>query len=190
MQNSSKPQIDIITVWDTELTKEQLDGIRMLFDNEYAQLYGTWNQAQPYGYSPAELHVLAVKEGQIIGNVGMQRRQISVGNQEVLIAGTGGVLVAPSYRKDGLGRKLLAALQEANRTIAPVDYGYLGCREEVVPFYESSGYTRMHVTERHVSDDDQITVIENTGAPIMVCPGTKEVNEWPSGIVDIRGTAW
>lgn len=120
----------------------------------------------------------------------MQRRQISVGDQEVTIAGTGGVLILPNYRKYGLGRKLLFALQEASRTIAPVEYGYLGCREEVVPFYEASGYKRIHATERFVSDDDQITVIEHTGSPIMICSGTKDLKEWPTGTIDIRGMAW
>lgn len=183
-------QIEMMTVWATDLTNEQLSGLKELFDNEYAELYGSWNQTQPYGYSPAGLHVLAVKDGQVIGNVGMQRRQISVGNQEVTIAGTGGVLIAPKYRKGGLGQTLLSALQEAARTIAPVEFGYLGCREEVVPFYEASGYTRIYATERFVSDDDQVTVIEHTNSPIMICAGTKAVEEWPDGIIDIRGTAW
>lgn len=190
MQIKVNQQIEVVTVWDRDLTKKQLVGIKELFDNEYAALYGAWNQTQPYGYSPAELHVLAVKDGQVVGNIGMQRRQISVGNQEVTIAGTGGMLISPSYRKYGLGRKLLSALQEASRTIAPVDYGYLGCREDVVPFYEASGYTRIVATERFVSDDDQITVIQHTGSPIMICSGTKAVKEWPTGTIDIRGTAW
>lgn len=131
--------------------------MKQLFDDEYTALYGSWNQSQPYGYSPAELHVVAISNGEIIGNVGMQRRLITVGSQQILVAGTGGVLVKPAYRQAGLGQKLLSSLQEVNRTLAPVDYGYLGCREEVVPFYESSHYTRINATERYVSDDSDRT---------------------------------
>lgn len=137
MQIKVNQQIEVVIVWDRDLTKKQLVGIKELFDNEYAALYGAWNQTQPYGYSPAELHVLAIKDGQVVGNIGMQRRQISVGNQEVTIAGTGGMLISPSYRKYGLGRKLLSALQEASRTIAPVDYGYLDVEKMLYLFMKS-----------------------------------------------------
>lgn len=137
MQIKVNQQIEVVIVWDRDLTKKQLVGIKELFDNEYAALYGAWNQTQPYGYSPAELHVLAIKDGQVVRNIGMQRRQISVGNQEVTIAGTGGMLISPSYRKYGLGRKLLSALQEASRTIAPVDYGYLDVEKMLYLFMKS-----------------------------------------------------
>lgn len=190
MENKINKQVEFVSVWDKDLTNKQLVGLKELFENEYAALYGDWHQKQPYGYSPAELHVLALKDGQVVGNVGMQRRQISVGKQEVTIAGTGGMLISPSFRKYGLGKKLLSILQEVNRTIAPVDYGYLGCREEIVPFYEACNYTRIHATERFVSDDDQITVIEHTGSPILICPSLKVISAWPAGTIDIRGTEW
>lgn len=190
MQTSRTHEAELLTLWDKELTRENVKGLKSLFDDEYSALYGSWNQSQPYGYSPAELHVIAVLDGEVIGNVGMQRRLITVGNQQILIAGTGGVLIKPTHRQSGLGQKLLSRLQEANRTLAPVDYGYLGCREEVIPFYERSHYIRITATERYVSDDDQTTVIEHTGSPIMICSGMKAVNEWPTGIIDICGTPW
>lgn len=52
MQSKVNKQIEIVTLWDKDLTREQLAGIKELFDNEYAVLYGAWNQTQPYGYSP------------------------------------------------------------------------------------------------------------------------------------------
>ena len=79
----------------------------------------------------------------VVGHVGTQRRMIVVGDHDVLVAGTGGVLVLPSHRGQGLGVQLLAEAQDAARSTAPADYGYLGCREEVVPFYESCGYKRL-----------------------------------------------
>lgn len=190
MQTSRSEKVELITLLDKELTGETLKGLKRLFEDEYAALYGSWTQSQPYGYSPAELHVIAVLNGEVIGNVGMQRRQIAVGNQQILIAGTGGVLIKPSCRQSGVGQKLLSRLQEANRTLAPVDFGYLGCREEVVPFYESCNYTRITATERYVSDDDQTTLIEHTGSPIMICSGMKGVDDWPVGLIDLCGTPW
>lgn len=181
---------DICLVWHRELTPEQTDQLGQLFDAEYGTDEGPWNPDAPYGYAPAELHVVAVEGGRVVGHVGTQRRMISVGDHDVLVAGTGGVLVSPSHRGQGFGARLLAAAQDAARSIAPADYGYLGCREGVVPFYESCGYKRIEVTERYRPRDGSGQMVEETGAPVMVCSGTREVESWPEGRIDLRGRCW
>ena len=180
----------IRAVWHDELADEQLTQLGRLFDAEYGTEDGPWNPDAPYGYAPAELHVVAVRDGQTVGHVGIQRRMISVGEHEVLVAGTGGVLVAPPHRASGLGARLLTAAQEATRRMAPAEYGYLGCREEVVPFYEFCGYTRRHLTERCHAHDGSGRVLETTGTPVMVCSGTRDKDTWPRGTVDLRGRPW
>ena len=181
---------DICLVWHEQLTGEQLDQLGELFDAEYRAHEGAWNPDGPYGYAPAELHVMAVEGGRVVGHAGTQRRMISVGDHEVLVAGTGGVLVSPSHRGQGLGARLLAATHDAARSIAPADYGYLGCREAMVPFYESCGYKRIEVTERFRSRNGSSQTVEETGAPVMVCTGTRDVDTWPPGSVDLRGRCW
>ena len=183
-------ETDICLVWHEELTGGQLYQLEQLFNAEYRADEGAWNPDASYGYAPAELHVLAVEGGRVVGHVGTQRRMIFVGDHEVLVAGTGGVLVCPSHRGQGLGVQLLAAAQDAARSIAPADYGYLGCREEVVPFYESCGYKRIEVTERFRSRDGSGHTVEETGAPVMVCSGTRDVDTWPNGRIDLRGRCW
>lgn len=175
----------------TDLSDEHLAGMQRLFDAEYLSDFGAWDPDTPYGYSPAELHTIAVTgNGVIVGHVGTQRRVIRVGDQPVTVAGTGGVLVSPSHRGTGLGQQLMAAAQQAHRTAAPADYGYLGCREEIVPFYLSCGYTRIHATERCLSRLDQVAVVESTDAPLLICSATKETSAWPSGVIDLGGTPW
>ncbi|QBJ20561.1 MULTISPECIES: GNAT family N-acetyltransferase [Kocuria] len=181
---------DICLAWHEELTGKQLDQLGELFDAEYRADEGAWDPDAPYGYAPAALHVMAVEGGRVVGHVGTQRRMISVGDHEVLVAGTGGVLVSPSHRGQGLGARLLVAAQDAARSIAPAHYGYLGCREEVVPFYESCGYKRIEVTERFRSRDGSSQTVEETGAPVMVSSGTRDVGTWPQGSVDLRGRCW
>lgn len=181
---------DISSVWHREVTTEQTDQLGQLFDAEYGTDEGPWNPDAPYGYAPAELHVMEVEGGRVVGHVGTQRRMIFVGDREVLVAGTGGVLVSPSHRGQGCGARLLAAAQHTARSIAPADYGYLGCREEVVPFYESCGYKRIEVTERFRSRNGSSQTVEETGAPVMVCTGTRDVDTWPPGSVDLRGRCW
>lgn len=165
---------EIVQAWHGELTAEQLAGLRALFDAEYFRDSGAWNPAAPYGYSPAELHTIAVTgDGTIVGHVGTQRRHIHVGGRPVTVAGTGGVLVSPSRRGTGLGQRLVAAAQRAGRTSAPAEYGYLGCREDIVPFYLSCGYVRVHATERCLSRLDRATAVESTDAPCWSAPGPR-----------------
>ncbi|QMS55827.1 GNAT family N-acetyltransferase [Kocuria varians] len=180
----------ISVVWHGDLTPGQTTGLGRLFDAEYLQDEGLWSPEAPYGYAPAELHIVATSQGDVVGHVGTQRRTVLVGTREVVVAGTGGVLVSSGHRGTGLGQRLMAAAQEAARTIAPAEYGYLGCREAVVPFYESCGYERITVTERFRSRDGPDRTVEETGTPVMVCSGTRDVSTWPTGEVDLRGLPW
>ncbi len=41
------------------LTGEDLVRMRAFFDREYIAEYGLWTPDGPYGYSPAEVHVMA-----------------------------------------------------------------------------------------------------------------------------------
>jgi aminoglycoside 2'-N-acetyltransferase I len=80
--------------------------------------------------------------------------------------------------------------QRAMRDEAEVDFGFLGCRKEVVPFYESAGWVQVHATERCLSRQDHTSVIVSQGAPTLICSSTRDVSEWPNGDIDLRGTAW
>ncbi|GAB3845195.1 GNAT family N-acetyltransferase [Nesterenkonia populi] len=172
------------------LTGEDLDRLRVLFDREYFAEYGPWTPDGPYGYSPAEVHVMAFQAGELRGHVGFQPRTIAVGEQDVTIAGTGGVLVAPETRGSGLGRHMLHRAQEAMRHTPGVEFGYLGCRPAVVPFYEAAGWHRIHALERHLSRLDPSTVVESDTAPILICAAARAIAEWPDGDIDLRGGTW
>jgi len=43
--------------------------------------------------------------------------------------------------------------QQAMRDDDRVSFGYLGCREEVVPFYERTGWSRVNAVEPSCLDD-------------------------------------
>lgn len=120
--------------WTTELTPVDYADMAALFDSEYADEWGPWDPKQGYGYAQGELHALARRDGQLLGYAASARRFIGVGTDELLIAGTGGVLTRKDARGIGVGRKVLLALQDTSRSCAPADFGLLGCREEVVTF--------------------------------------------------------
>lgn len=175
--------------WTTELTRDDYAEKAVLCDSEYAATWGPWDPRAGYGYARGDLHALVRRDGQLLGYAASARRFIGVGAEEVLIAGTGGVLTRKDARGTGIGRMLLTELQGASRGIAPADFGFLGCREEIVPFYEACGYTRVEAPILDVSPQDAMTVVKGHG-PTMICPGTRATGSWPAGTIDLRGLPW
>lgn len=173
-----------------DLSMKELAALEELFDSEYLSDYGCWNPEAPYGYSPADFHVLAFQGSVLAAHVGFQRRVILVGTDEILVAGTGGVLVHQRFRGTGLGGRVMRHAQKAMREEAETDFGFLGCRMEVVPFYESAGWVQVHATERCLSRADQTSVIVSQGEPTLICSSTRDASEWPKGDIDLRGTPW
>lgn len=176
-----------------DLTASELDSLENLFDGEYRNEFGEWNPDAPYGYSPADTHVLAFRGQALAAHVGFQRRLISVGSHEILVAGMagmGGVLVDDRHRGMGLGRRTVRQAQTVLRDETGVDFGFLGCRREVVPFYESAGLIQVHATERCLSRLDQTSVVVSEGGSNLVCSAKRHASQWPQGDIDLRGTPW
>ncbi|ACV05213.1 GNAT family N-acetyltransferase [Kytococcus sedentarius] len=176
------------TVTHHELTAEHLAGLRELFNAEYLDSHGEWDPAQPYGYAGHDVHVITLRGQQILGHVGWEQRTIEVGGAPVTVAGTGGVLVNPSVRGTGLGRRLMAHAADAMRREADISFGYLGCREDVVLFYRACGWERIRATERYTGRDGRET-FQEPGPPLLVLP-LRAGTTWPSGPVDLRGRCW
>lgn len=173
-----------------DLTTTEFEALGTLFDGEYREEFGPWNPDAPYGYSPADTHILVFHGEALAAHVGFQRRRIAVGNSEAVVAGTGGVLVDQRSRGTGLGRRAMRHAQEVMRDDNGIDFGFLGCRSEVVPFYESAGWVQIHATERCWSRLDQTSIVESQGEPILICSAKRDVSEWPAGEIDLRGTPW
>lgn len=175
--------------WTTGLTSEDHAAMAALFDAVYLDGWGPWDPRRGYGYARGELHALARSAGRLVGYATSARRFVGVGDREVVIAGTGGVVTSPESRRRGVGRAVVRALQEANRGLAPAQFGFLGCREEVVPFYESCGFRRIGALVRDVSPRDATSVVESRG-PTMICAGTEPLDAWPDGPIDLRELPW
>ena len=179
--------IDIVA--HEELTSEDRSQLQLLFDDEYFHEFGEWDPSQPYGYAPHDLHVIARSDDAAVGHVGWARRTIDVGDAEVAIAGVGGVLISRLARGKRLGGRMLADAARSMRDAGGIDFGYLGCREEVVPFYESCGWHRIRARERSIGREE-IPVEDEPGQPLLVLPVERELASWPAGTVDLRGRAW
>ncbi|WP_102510372.1 GNAT family N-acetyltransferase [Sanguibacter massiliensis] len=97
----------LVLVRHEELSGVHLDGLRRMFDGEYARDFGDWDPEQPYGYAPHDIYVIARDHRGIVGHVGWARRTIVVGARHVVIAGVGGVIVAGRARGSRLGSILM-----------------------------------------------------------------------------------
>lgn len=183
------PQPTIDVVRHDALTMDDLQQLSDLFHDEYLDEHGPWNPDQPYGYAAHDVHVIARAAGRIVGHVGWARREVDVGGTPVVIAGVGGVLVAGSARGADLGIRMLRAAERSMSEDGSIRFGYLGCREEVVPFYQAGGWTRIVAAERSIGRDGT-AVSDAPGQPLLVLPVASAISDWPSGTVDLRGRAW
>ncbi|MGJ0388157.1 GNAT family N-acetyltransferase [Microbacterium sp. CGR1] len=186
----------VVLVDHSMLSEAQSTALRDLFDTEYRAEHGEWDPDRPYGYSPADVHTIVFRDDAAVAHVGFQRRVIRVGATEIRVAGTGGVLVHPDWRSDGVGRRVMSHAQRAMRDDPHVEFGYLGCREDVVPFYERTGWSRVDAVERHVSMIDANVTVTSAAGPILVfaadVPDGSDLGRarWPEGDIDLRGTPW
>ncbi|MFJ2541761.1 GNAT family N-acetyltransferase [Microbacterium sp. NPDC087589] len=186
------PGEQLIVIEHGDLSESHVAALSTLFDIEYSSEHGPWDPDCPYGYSPADVHTIMFRGSAAVAHVGFQRRRIHVGTREIAVAGTGGVLVHPAHRSGGVGRRVMSHAQSAMRDDDHVEFGYLGCREEVVPFYERTGWSRVHAVERHVSLSDPHATVTSAAGPILVFAAATEPQNrpWPHGDIDLRGTPW
>lgn len=70
-----------------------------------------------------------------------------------------------------------------------IAFGYLSCREEVVSFYSSCGWTRISAAERSINRSGRLSE-DPPGKPLLILPVEAEIADWPVGAVDLRGRAW
>lgn len=113
------------------------------FDSEYLKEFGEWDPQQPYGYASHDVHVMVRLEGRVVGHVGWARRDIAVGTETVAIAGVGGVLISADTRGMRHGGELMGWAEQSMRGRRHLAFGYLGCREQAVPFYASCNLHRI-----------------------------------------------
>lgn len=171
-----------------ELTEADLVALREFFDSEYLEEFGEWDPQQPYGYASHDVHVMAWVENRVVGHVGWARREITVGTENVAIAGVGGVLISADARRMRLGGELMGWAEQSMRDRGHLAFGYLGCRERVVSFYASCGWHRIYAREKSIGRDGE-SVVDEPGPPILILP-IASLEPWPDGDIDLRGRAW
>lgn len=182
------PEVASHVVAHAELTSSDLAELRRLFDAEYQNDFGEWDPDMPYSYAPHAVHVIARSNGEAVGHVGWARRTVGVGGDEIEIAGVGGVLISDALRGERVASRLMGSAAESLKAAGGIAFGYLGCREEVVSFYASCGWTRISAAERSIDRSGRPSD-DPPGQPLLILPIGDEIAAWPAGAVDLRDRA-
>lgn len=185
----SQAPATIRLVAENDLTASDRALIRALLTAAFPNHATLWLVRDFWG-GPLE-HRLLLRDvtGRLVGHLGFARRLIEVDGRAVSIAGIGEVAVLPDCQGQGWGRRLLAALAEHLATEAAVDFGFLQCRDAVVPFYEKTGFHRIGQKVR--SFDPRSALWQTDDAAALILPVGLAVSSWPQeGLVDLMGMPW
>lgn len=170
------------------LRAAQEQAIRALLVATFPQHAALFSR-QSYWGSPPTWRLCLQDGDELIAHTGFGERRIRVGTTEVSIAGIGAVAVHPRMQRCGLGRALFAELHRFLVERMRVDFGFLECREAIVPFYVSAGFTRFDQIV-HCLDPDSGRWEDSVG-PKMVLPACQPLTAWPAGErIDLRGMPW
>ncbi|GGL05335.1 GNAT family N-acetyltransferase [Deinococcus radiotolerans] len=172
-----------------DLTPRLEAGLRCLLIAAYPQFADFWAGASYWGSEPDWHLWLAGVAGTPVAQLGCGQRVAEVGGRDVTLVGVGGVATHPACQGRGVGRRLLRALHAFLLTRPDVEFAFLQCREEVVPFYERGGFLRVP-NAAHYLDPDEGQWVTDSG-PTLILPVHAALAEWPVGeTVNLRGTPW
>jgi GNAT superfamily N-acetyltransferase len=173
---------------EKDLARDHEGRIQELLLAAFPQYKGIWTRQSFYG-GPAEYRVWLEQDQTMIAHLGFAKRNIRVGEREVLVAGVGAVATHPEFQGRGVGRQLFSELKNILLTQLPVEFAFLECREAVIGFYEKAGFT-LHRQTVYCFHPGKQEWIYDDGAK-MVMPICKTLDEWDAnGRIDLRGMPW
>jgi GNAT superfamily N-acetyltransferase len=122
--------------------------------------------------------------GQIVCITGILKRRIQVGEMALDVGGISGVATHPDHQRHGFGSLLLQRAAEFMGADLHVDFGFLVCGKQTIPFYSKLGW---EVVEAEMVFDFRGAKRLFQGT-IMVLPLGEKC--WPAGRIDLCGAPW
>jgi predicted N-acetyltransferase YhbS len=183
--------VRVMIRWETELTAEDHDALSVLLQSAFTRSGPEFEgRSWPLSYARKEARVwLADDTGRPVAHLAVARRIVGVAGADVLVTGVGDVAVAPDQHGRGLGAALMRELDGRLHARFAADFGLVQCGQDVVGFYQRTGWTPISNRSREVDTRDQRTVRENVGV-MLARPGLRPLSEWPDGLLDLRGLPW
>jgi aminoglycoside 2'-N-acetyltransferase I len=161
-----------------------------LGEDERRQLF-EWGE-DPFGmgelklrWRPKELHFVVEASERVVSHVGVLRHTIDVGGQQVTVGGVGGVITRGDSQARGYASLALERATNFMRDELDVDFGFLFCRDPLVPYYERHGWRLIDQPVTVEQDEDSSLVIPLNA---MVLPFARR--DWPGGAVILNSLPW
>lgn len=174
---------------EADLSPTEHDAISQLLMKAFPRDAEVFRNASWYGARPDHRLWLENEVGEVISHLDFEQRLIGVGDRDILVAGVGEVATHPEYTKQGLGRKLMTELHRVLIERTPVDFGYLGCLEEVVGYYQRVGWHRIKQKVQQIDPRSGEWTI--SAGPTLILSAGAQLSAWPvNGMVDLRGMWW
>ena len=152
---------------------------------EYVEFF----TANSYWGSTPEFRLIAVENDKPVAHLEFGYRCITVEDVPFEIAGIGAVAIHPEHQGKKLGKTMFAHLKDYLLLNSRVDFGFIGCHDEVAGFYASSGFTRVNQSVYNLNPDSQKW--ETFHGPTLIMPIHKPLKEWNSkGMIHLNGMPW
>jgi nodulation protein A len=112
------------------------------------------------------------------------KRKILVGEENVWVAGVGGVATHPRWQKQGFASQLMRATEMYLCNEIRVPFGLLVCADETRPFYEGNGWKPV-ANELEFVQNNKTRTLKTC---VMILPLSDQ--PWPPGKINLRGLPW
>lgn len=129
--------IRVYPVGTALLSQSELDQIAAWHDAEFSSLPVSKQYEWAVG---GHFNVLLDVNGGFAGFVGLMKREALFDGQKKLVAGVRGLVVDPKWRKNGLGKLIMAEAHKVIFRTLKADYGFILCLAELEPFYAALGW--------------------------------------------------
>jgi GNAT superfamily N-acetyltransferase len=135
-------------------------------------------------WAAADWMALGFLNGQLVTQLCIPKREITVGKEKIWVAGLGGMATHPDLQHQGLGSELLAATETFMRDTIRVPFGLLICADETSPFYEKSHW-RVVGDFLYFIQDQQRRQLKTRVMVLSLMD-----RPWPAGEIDLCGVPW
>lgn len=135
--------------------------------------------------APATHRIIIYKGSDAVCAAACQFKSVNLNGMPTMLAGIGGVMTHPNFRRNGFGSVAMQAVQGALDRDGNVEFGLLFCEPKNAAFYERLGWSVFHGTV--LADQPNGTICYDAlGA--MVFPIASASPR--SGLIDLRGPPW
>lgn len=167
-------RIDINTVND--LAPKLSDSIQRAHEREFGN--------DSMVYSNPQWYLLGYLQDELVVQVGVLQRTITISNKPLLLAGISFLITEPQHRGKGFATELMKQTDVFVRVNLGLPFGLLTCKPRLETLYSSMGWKCVNCPNVFT----QPTGNRSCGGLIMI----KEYGgiSWPEGSIDLCGLPW